>query len=161
HGVPWEVAMTPTRRRPAAGIHPRSLSPDSGARTAHRIEGRTTPRHVGKRNSEMTVSRYVLVVLVLSTVAAAPGQAAQGHAPASGGPPRTSGKAGGPGPGGGTVATHAGRAAQGQAAKTGGLSAPGRAAAPGPGGGKGSKRNGNPGRQFRRKGTGSPGVQRH
>src|SRR5207237_10383311 len=47
HSVPWEVAMTPTRRRPAAGIHPRSLSQDTGARMAPRIEGRTTTGHGG------------------------------------------------------------------------------------------------------------------
>lgn len=82
----------------------------------------------------MNVYRYVLVVLALSMVAAVPGQAAQGHAPETGGPRRTSGKTGEPGPGGGMVATRAGHAAQGQAPTTGGPpGAPGQAGRPGKG----------------------------
>jgi len=73
---------------------------------------------------------YLFVVLVLSTVAANDGFAAQAQASRNEGRPGASGKA---------VATNGGHPARGQAPKHGGLpGAVGKTGGEGPGGGKGS-----------------------
>ena len=75
------------------------------------------------------ISGYLVVVLVLSMVAANAGHAAPGPAPKNVAPPTASGKAAAP----------AGRATQGQAPKSGGPSGSGTTGGPqGPGGGQGS-----------------------